>query len=157
RKASEDLFGNLLDFSAGPTRGQDADRLQSAIEWMRNEFLTKLQDYLQPDQLAVWNRYREAAIKTTPDGGERPAPRPQNQTQYVRINNNAFTAEDGGYRNSGASKSFATLVPTEVIQRGGVGNWHGVGQFLLKDDKLNAGRRFAKNKPPYQERQASLT
>ena len=43
-----------------------------------------------------------------------------------------------------------------MIQRGGAGDWHGVGQFLLKDDKLNAGRRFAKNKPPYQERQLSL-
>src|SRR5262245_53190690 len=44
RKASEDLFGNLMDFSAGPKQGQDADRLRSAIEWMRNEFLTRLQN-----------------------------------------------------------------------------------------------------------------
>src|SRR4026207_1922495 len=44
RKASEDLFGNLMDFSSGPKQGQDADKLQSAINWMRNEFLTRLQN-----------------------------------------------------------------------------------------------------------------
>src|SRR5262245_23229378 len=31
RKASEDLFGDLNNFQAGPTRGQESDRLQSAI------------------------------------------------------------------------------------------------------------------------------
>ena len=59
RKASEDLFGTLMDFSAGPTQGQDADKLRSAIDWMRNEFLTQLQNYLQPQQLAAWSRYQE--------------------------------------------------------------------------------------------------
>src|SRR5690349_25066100 len=54
RTASEDLFGNLMDFQAGPTRGEDADRLRSAIEWMRQEFLKRLQDYLTPEQLAAW-------------------------------------------------------------------------------------------------------
>src|SRR5262245_12681884 len=61
RKASEDLFGNLMDFSAGPTQGQDADRLRSAIDWMRNEFLTRLQNYLRPEQLAAWSRYKESS------------------------------------------------------------------------------------------------
>src|SRR5438067_2194824 len=36
RKASEDLFGDLMDFRAGPTRGDESDRLRSAIEWMRS-------------------------------------------------------------------------------------------------------------------------
>src|SRR5690242_18335832 len=80
RKASEDLFGDLMNFSAGPTQGQDADRLRSAIEWMRNEFLTKLQDYLTPAQLAAWSRSRETV--STGAAGARPAQR--NQTQYVR-------------------------------------------------------------------------
>src|SRR5438093_2836420 len=53
RKASEELFGDLMDFSAGPTRGEESDRLRSAIEWMRNEFLSRLQDYLRPEQLAI--------------------------------------------------------------------------------------------------------
>ena len=153
RKASEDLFGDLQNFSDGPTRGQDADRLNSAIEWMRNEFLTKLQDYLRPEQLTIWSRYREtAAAAAAPRGGQVVQPR-QNQTQYVRINNNPFTSEDGSY---GANRGGGAAPATEVIQRGGAGDWHGVGQFLLKDDNLNAGRRFARNKPPYQERQISL-
>ena len=62
RKASEDLFGNLMDFSSGPTRGQEADRLRDAIQWMRAEFLSRLQDYLTPEQLAIWGRYQETAL-----------------------------------------------------------------------------------------------
>src|SRR3954471_1765194 len=65
RKASEDLFGDLMNFSAGPTQGQDADRLRSAIEWMRNEFLTRLKDYLNPPQLQAWSRYQETASLAT--------------------------------------------------------------------------------------------
>ena len=60
RKASEDLFGDLMDFQAGPTRGEESDRLRSAIEWMRNEFLSRLQDYLRPEQLAIWSRHLES-------------------------------------------------------------------------------------------------
>src|SRR5262245_37803812 len=102
RKASEDLFGNLMDFSAGPKQGQDADQLKSAIEWMRNEFLGRLQNYLTPDQLAAWSQYLET--RTSQDsgsagqGGRPPRPPQQQQTQYVRINNNSFTAEEPSYR-----------------------------------------------------------
>src|SRR6187200_2629620 len=46
RQASEELFGDLMNFSAGPTQGQEADRLRSAIDWMRNEFLSRLENYL---------------------------------------------------------------------------------------------------------------
>src|SRR5688572_18937762 len=42
RKASEDLFGDLMNFQAGPTQGQEADRLRSAIQWMETEFLNRL-------------------------------------------------------------------------------------------------------------------
>src|SRR5215470_16448782 len=59
RAASEDLFGSLMDFQAGPTRGEDADQLRSAIEWMRQEFLKRLQDYLTPEQLSAWTVYRD--------------------------------------------------------------------------------------------------
>src|SRR5206468_410807 len=61
RRASEDLFGDLMNFQAGPTRGDDADHLRSAIEWMEGEFLKRLQDYLTPQQLAAWVAYRESA------------------------------------------------------------------------------------------------
>ena len=42
REASEDLFGQSEGFRAGPTQGQDADRLRSEIEWMREEFVNRL-------------------------------------------------------------------------------------------------------------------
>src|SRR5688572_9634690 len=42
RQASEQLFGDLMDFRQGPTRGEENDRLRDAIEWMRSEFLTRL-------------------------------------------------------------------------------------------------------------------
>lgn len=155
RKASEDLFGDLLDFKAGPAQGQAADRLRSAIQWMENEFVNRLQDYLTPQQLAAWNRSRELAAAESA-ARQQPARAQQNQTQYVRINNNAFTSEDNSYRNFNRAADRQSLAATEVIQRGGAGAWHGNLEFLLKDDALNAGRRFAKNKPPYQERQTTL-
>jgi hypothetical protein len=149
RKASEDLFGILMDFSAGPTQGQEADRLNSAIEWMRNEFLTRLEGLLTPDQIAAWNRYRDivgAGAGSSEDVRERSLE--SQQTQYVRINNNAWAAEELGYRLGGSG--------TEVIERGGVGAYHGNMQVLIKDQALNARNPFARNKPPYQERQFSF-
>src|SRR5262249_8984364 len=96
-QASETLFGGLMDFRRGPTSGQDAERLQSAIGWLRNEFLTRVNDYLRPDELAAWNSYGSTATPSTAAGPEADAPKPQ-QTQYVRINNNRFTAEDQGFQ-----------------------------------------------------------
>ena len=64
RKASEDLFGDLMNFSAGPTQGQEADRLRSAIEWMRGEFSSRLQNFLTPEQLAAWSRFQENSFST---------------------------------------------------------------------------------------------
>src|SRR5437867_791620 len=157
RRASEDLFGDLMNFQAGPTRGDDADHLRSAIEWMEGEFLKRLQDYLTPQQLAAWVAYRESAgeQKTSrrkddlvPVGANQQA-----RTQYVRINNNAFTAEDGPYRfgqNGGGQPS------PQVVDRGGAGAFHGNAQLLFKDASLNARNPFASNRPPYKERQANL-
>jgi hypothetical protein len=144
RRASEELFGNLMDFRGGPTQGQEEDRLRSAIDWMRNEFLRGLTGYLTDAQNAVWAAHRAQA---TDLAAGQPVAQRSDQTQYVRINNNAFTAENNGY--GGGSG-------TEVIQRGGTGAWHGNTQFLLKDDALNARNAFAGNKPPYQERQIGI-
>ena len=160
RQATEELFGNLMDFRAGPTQGQESDRLRSAIEWMREEFLKRLQDYLTPEQLAVWSRHQQTAgAQQTPRAPEDRAPGTrgpqgqQAQTQYVRINNNAFTAEDGPYR---FGQNGRGQPATQVVDRGGAGAFHGNGQFLFKDESLNARNPFAGNKPPYQERQASF-
>ena len=160
RKASENLFGDLMDFRAGPTRGDDYDRLNSAIAWMRIEFLNRLQDYLRPEQLSTWSYYRESSLgrKTLAISGEREpsVQEQQSQTQYVRINNNAFTSEDNGYRFGTKNGAVEVSPETEVIQRGGSGALHGNVQFALKDDALNARRRFASNKPSYQERQFAI-
>jgi hypothetical protein len=144
RRASEDLFGDLLDFSAGPTQGKDEDRLRSAIEWMRAEFLRNLGAFLSDAQAAAWATHQERRTATATETlrAARSA-----ETQYVRINNNTFTAENNGY-GTGSS--------TDVIQRGGAGAWHGNAEFLLNDDALNARNAFAGNKPPYQERQVSV-
>jgi hypothetical protein len=146
RRASEELFGDLMDFRSGPTQGQEEDRLRSAIEWMQGEFLRNLADYLTEEQTTVWSTYLAAAASGR--GAERPPAQNSAQTQYVRINNNAFTAEDNGFGSGGGS--------TDVIQRGGAGAWHGNSQFLMKDDALNARNAFAGNKPPYQERRVSV-
>jgi len=156
RTASEDLFGNLMDFQAGPTRGEDADRLRSAIEWMRQEFLKRLQDYLTPEQLAAWLAYRAATPTPQAAGEDARAPAKPNreaQTQYVRINNNAFTAEDGPYR---FGQNGSGQVAPQVVARGGAGAFHGNSQLLFKDSSLNARNPFASNKPPYQERQGNI-
>jgi hypothetical protein len=162
RTASEELFGGLMDFSAGPTQGQDADRLQSAIDWMRNEFLTRLQNYLTAEQLAAWSRHREAVAQSVSDteSAAQPRGRTAQETQYVRINNNIFSSEE----NSFSWGQSTTRRATEVIQRGGAGGFHGNFQMLLKDESLNAGRRsyslgqrVPTVKPPYQERRLNLS
>ena len=157
RQASEDLFGDLMNFRAGPTQGQEADRLRSAIEWMREEFLKRLQDYLRPEQLSAWSAYYETAggqqKSRTEDDRANARQSQQAQTQYVRINNNAFTSEDGPYRFGQNGKGKPA---PQVVDRGGAGAFHGNGQLLFKDESLNARNPFASNKPPYQERQANF-
>lgn len=154
RRASEELFGALMDFRAGPTRGQENDRLRSAIEWMQGEFLTRLDNYLTTEQTAAWNGFIDIggleALGIEESGAN---PLEAEQTQYVRIHSNAYTAEDDDYR-FGQSGSGAP--GPEVIERGGAGAFHGNVQFLIKDDALNARNPFAPNKPPYQERQVRV-
>jgi hypothetical protein len=147
RQASEELFGDLLDFSAGPTQGQDEDRLRSAIGWMRNEFLTQLQNFLTEEQNLAWTRFLEARSS---QAQETPGTRDRQQTQYVRINNNAFTAEDDEYERGGGGRG------TEIIERGGVGAFHGNAELMVKDEALNARNPLAHNKPPYQEHETSF-
>jgi hypothetical protein len=159
RRASEQLFGDLLDFRAGPTQGQQEDRLRSAIDWMRSEFLTQLQNYVTPEQLEVWNRYQTAQDDSSGGG-------PEQQTQYVRISNNDFTAEDSNYRGpggfggggfGGGGGGFGGGGGgPEIIQRGGVGAFHGNAELMLKDESLNARNPLAHNKPPYREHQTSF-
>ncbi len=184
-QASETLFGGLMDFRGGPTSGQQAERLQSALGWLRTEFLTRVNEYLTPEQLAVWDSYQSASAESdgsAVEGGSGARPQRPQQTQYVRINNNRFTAEDqefqggggtfqgnfgggnfnpnfgggGNFQQGGGGGGQRGNQGTEVIERGGAGAWHGTMQSLFKDDALNARNVFAANKPPYQERQVNV-
>ncbi|MBI4266205.1 MAG: TonB-dependent receptor [Acidobacteria bacterium] len=174
RQASEGLFGDLMNFRGGPTSGQEADRLRSAIEWMRGEFARQIRTYLTPEQLTVWDEFEVAAGLARPAGGERAGRGggQASQTQFVRINNNVFTAESffygrgfggfgggfggGGFGGGGRGGGRGGGGGAEVIQRGGIGAWHGNSQLMVKDEALNARNAFASNKPPYQERQFNV-
>src|SRR5262247_2792243 len=50
RQASEDLFGQLMDFRGGPVQGQQQDRAVAAIKWMHDEFKKRLSEYLTEQQ-----------------------------------------------------------------------------------------------------------
>jgi hypothetical protein len=148
RQASEQLFGQLMDFQGGPVQGQQQDRAVAGIKWMHDEFKKRLREYLTEDQLPVWERYESGdGIRALEElireltGGEAP----KQQTQFIRIINNSFTSEYGWY--SGQS------VNTDVIQRAGIGAFHGNLEYQFKDEALNARNPFAHNKPPYQERE----
>lgn len=52
----------------------------------------------------------------------------------------------GGGRGGGGSTSI------EVIQRGGIGDYHGNFAFNFRDEALTARNAFASNKPPFQQR-----
>jgi outer membrane receptor protein involved in Fe transport len=145
QRASEDLFGDLMDFREGPTRGRDSDRLRSAIAWLRGEFLAQIVNYLTDEQLTEWRRVEASLALEATEAGT--VAEPPAETQLVRINNNSFTAEDNEFRRGGRG--------TEVIPRGGSGAFHGTMELFVKDDALNARNAFASNKPPYQERQVS--
>ena len=155
RRASEELFGNLQDFATGPTQGQQSDQLRSAIEWMEGEFLSSIGQYLTAEQATVWDGLvRSGGIEGAPDAETGSEADTSDQTQYVRIHNNAYTAEDDRFRlgrNGGGQAAR-----TEVIQRGGAGGFDGNVEFLLRDDALNARNPFANNKPDSQERQLRI-
>jgi hypothetical protein len=170
--ASETLFGGLMDFRGGPTSGQEAERLQSALGWLRTEFLSHVDEYLTSEQLTAWSSYRSTSSAPAGGGVETAGAQPPQQTQYVRINNNRFTAEDDQFRggqgtfqgnfNQNFNPNFNNFdrdrgnQGAEVIERGGAGAWHGTTQGLFKDDALNARNVLAANKPPYQERQINV-
>ncbi len=151
RQASEDLFGQLMDFRSGPVQGQQQDQAVAAIKWMHDEFKKRLSEYLTEEQRPIWDMYEagegiralEDLIKELTGGSA-----PKQQTQFIRIINNSFTAENGYY--SGQS------VNTDVIQRAGIGAFHGNAAFQFKDESLNARNPFAHNRPPYQERQTNF-
>ncbi len=175
RQASEDLFGQIMDFRGGIPQGQERDRAIAGIQWIHDEFKKKLPAYLSDEQRAAWETFESAGrqIAATIEGAGARGARTQ-QIQQIRINNNPFTTEDGGESNfqNVAGVSFGgnfgsgggnfqtnnnnfnrtSAERTEIIQRGGGGAWHGNFTANFKDDKLNARNPYAVNKPPYAER-----
>jgi hypothetical protein len=148
RQASEDLFGQLMDYRSGPVQGQQQDRAVAAIQWMQNEFKRRLSGFLTPEQTTIWERH-EKEKETTATQTDTAAAPAQQQTQLIRINNNMFTAEGPCFGCVGER--------TEVIQRGGIGAFHGNVNFDFKDESLNARNPFAQNRPPYQQRTTNVS
>jgi len=148
RQASENLISQLMDFRGGPVQGDQQDRAVSGIKSLIDEFRKVLRESLTRDQLAVWEIYESGDGVAALDQiirnltGGSPA---RQETQLMRITNNAFTAEHGWYNGQ--------TVSSEIVQRGGIGAFHGEAGVQLKNAALNARNPFADNKPPYKERQ----
>ena len=149
RQSSEDLFGQLMDYRGGPVQGQQQDRAVAAIQWMQTEFKKRLGTYLTEEQMAVWEKHEKLKAAGSEGQAAAAAPPAQQQTQLIRINNNMFTAEGPCYGCGGER--------TEVIQKGGIGAFHGSASFDFKDESLNARNPFASNRPPYQQRSTNVS
>jgi hypothetical protein len=65
RRASEQLFGSVMDFSDGPPQGEQLDRAQAGIAWMNEDFSRRVREHLTPAQLAAW----DAHVAASPRGG----------------------------------------------------------------------------------------
>jgi hypothetical protein len=148
RQASEDLFNQLMDYRGGPVKGDQHDRAVAGIKLMIDEFRKGFRACLTREQYATWETYESGEgaqaldqLIHTLTGGETA----KQETQFIRITNNAFTAEHGWYNGQSTS--------SESVQRGGVGAYHGEAQIRFKNAALNARNPFADNKPPYKERQ----
>jgi hypothetical protein len=150
RQASEDLFGVIMDFSEGPPQAEQRDRALAGIQWMHDQFKKKLPDFLTAQQKAAWETFEArgnavgARIEGAGTGGAR-----REQVQEIRIVNNPFNVENA---TAGSRGPASGIERTEVIQRGGVGAFHGNFMAMFQDEKLNARNPFASNKPPYYER-----
>jgi hypothetical protein len=150
RQASEDLFGVTMDFTQGPPQGEQRDKALAGIQWMHDDFKKKLPDFLTAPQKAAWETFESrgnavgARIEGAGTGGAR-----REQVQEIRIVNNPFNVENATASSRGP---ISGLERTEVIQRGGVGAFHGNFMAMFQDESLNARNPFASNKPPYYER-----
>jgi len=157
RRASEELFGDAMDFRDGPPRGEQLDRARAGIQWMNEDFSKRVRAYLNEEQLAAWDKHRQRlAASTSLSEPSQGTAGTKEQVQQIRINNNPFTTENQyfGYAGSGGSYGFAEGggITTEIFQRGGTGAFHGTYEFRFRDEALNARNAFSPGKPPYQQR-----
>ena len=170
RRATEELFGQILNFSAGPPQGARLDRALAGIAWMTEAFLASVAAVLTPEQGEAWRRARldgtvpesaRLSVEVSPQGApDRGGAGSSRQIAQIRINNNRYTAESlgagggGGARRAGRQGAGRAghRGRNEVITRGGVGDFHGNLNFTFQNHHLNARNAFADNKPEYMQR-----
>src|SRR5262245_52091615 len=132
RLASEDLFGVIMDFSEGPPQGEQRDKALAGIQWMHDDFKKKLPTFLTDTQREAFEKFESggntvgARIEGAGQGGAR-----REQVQEIRIVNNPFNAEDA---TAGSRGPVSGIERTEVIQRGGVGAYHGNFMAMFQDE-----------------------
>src|SRR5688572_6852780 len=99
RRASEQLFGEVMDFRNGPPQGEQLDRARAGIQWMNDDFSKRVRKYLTETQQEAWDKHlagKEAAARQAEvsNGGTAGT---KEQVQQIRINNNPFTTENQFY------------------------------------------------------------
>ena len=166
RRVTEELFGQVLDFSGGPPQGARLDQALAGIAFMSEAFLENVNDALTPEQSEAWTAARVAG--TVPQSarlggeGDRGGAGSSSQIAQIRINNNPYTTESlggggrfrgggGGFGGGGRGSGRGGGV-NEVITRGGVGDFHGNVNFTYQNHDLNEKNALADNKPPYTRR-----
>ena len=168
RRATEELFGQVLDFRGGPPRGAQLDQALAGIAFMSESFLESLEPVLTPEQNEAWMAARlkgavpegaqigaEAGGAVVGGGGT------SDQISQIRINNNPYTAEmlaQGGFGGRGGrgGRGRGGGNNNEVITRGGVGDFHGNVNFTFQNHLLNARNPFAPNRPNYLQRNLNM-
>ena len=105
---------------------------------------SELREYLRDLTNAVSGRDGDFEVDGFSGRGGRMPNR--NEILEIRINDNAFTSEQG---RQGRGR-------TQIITRGGTGQFNGDGTFQFADESLDARDPFAKFRPPYQTRDVAL-
>ncbi len=132
RRASEDLFGDLFDFSGGPTEGAGAkisvsDRRSTGCE----ASFSRTSRGISPKRRSSRGRH------IWPRAGA-PIP-PLHGRRLARPSTSGSTTTPSPPKTTASTPEGA--VPTS-FRAGGGGAWHGNTEFLLKDDGLNARNAF---------------
>ncbi len=151
RQAAENLFGETWDFSQGPPQGENSDQALAGIRWMYDELNNRLPAYMTEAQREAWESYQSAHdIAFDVEDGPVDDGTQSGRIQQIRVTNNAFNVETGTANGTRALHERGAR--TEVIERGGVGAFHGSFASTFQDEQFNARNPFARNKPPYYER-----
>ncbi len=150
RQAAENLFGETWDFSQGPPQGEQQDQALAGIRFMYDELRSRLPEYMTAAQIDAWETYQTEQDVAFDAGGATSAGAGSGRIQQIRVTNNPFNVETGSANGAGGLREGGAR--TEVIERGGVGAYHGNFAATFQDEALNARNPFADNKPPYYER-----